>query len=53
MSNMASDAKACLSSKVEYRAVIRFFYLKGKTDKEIHGELADVYGSSVPLYAYV
>ena len=42
MSNMASDAKACFSSKVEYRAVIRYLYLKGKTGKEIHGELADV-----------
>ena len=46
MSNMASDAKACFSSKAEYRAVIRYLYLKGKTGKEIHGELADVYGSS-------
>ena len=26
-------------------------YLQGKTGKEIHGELADVYGSSVPSYA--
>ena len=26
---------------------------KGKTDKEIHGELADVYGSSAPSYAQV
>ena len=46
-------AKACFSSKVEYRAVIRYLYLKGKTGKEIHGELADVYGSSVPSYAQV
>ena len=53
MSNMASDAKACFSSKVEYRAVIRYFYLKGKTGKEIHGELADVYGSSAPSYTHV
>ena len=53
MSDMASDAKACFSSKVEYRAVIRYLYLKGKTDKEIHGELADVYGSSAPSYAQV
>ena len=45
MSNMASDAKACFSSEVEY------LYLKGKTDKGIHGELADVYGSSAPSYA--
>ena len=41
MSNMASDAKACFSSKVEYPAVIRYLYLKGKTSKEVHGELAD------------
>ena len=41
---MASDAKAYFSSKVEYRAVIRYLYLKGKTGKEIHSELADVYG---------
>ena len=50
---MASDAKACFASKVEYRAVIRYLYLKGKTGKEIHGELADVYGSSPPSYAQV
>ena len=49
MSNMASDAKACFSSKVEYHAVIRYLYLKGKTGKEIHGELADVYGSSASV----
>ena len=42
MSNMAGDAKVCFSSKAEYRAVIRFFYLKGKTDKEIHGEFMDL-----------
>ena len=51
MSNMASDAKACFSSKVEYRAVIRYLYLKSKTGKEIHGELADVYRSSAKSYA--
>ena len=50
MSNMASDAKACFSSKVEYRAVIRYLHLRGK---EIHGELADVYGSSASFYAQV
>ena len=53
MSNMASDAKACFSSKVEYRAVIRYLYLKVKTCKEKHGELANVYGSSAPSYAQV
>ena len=51
MSNIASDAKACFSSKVDYHAIIRYLYLKGKTGKEIHGELADVYGSSAPSYA--
>ena len=50
---MASDAKACFSSKVEYRAVIRYLFFKGKIGKEIHGELADVYGSSAPSYAQV
>ena len=53
MSNIASDAKACFSSKVEYCAVIRYLYLKGKTGKEIHGELADVYGSSASSCAQV
>ena len=50
---MASDAKACFSSKVEYRAVIQYLYLKCKTGKEIHGELADVYESSAPSHAQV
>ena len=50
---MAGDAKACFLSKVEYRAVIWYLYLKGKTGKEIHGDLADVYGSSAPSYAQV
>ena len=53
MSNMASDAKACFSSIVEYRAVIRYLYLKDKTGKEMQGELAHVYGSSAPSYAQV
>ena len=53
MSNMASDAKACFSSKFEYCAVIWYLYLKGKTGKKIQGELADVYGSSAPSYAQV
>ena len=50
---MASNAKVCFSSKVEYSVVIRYLYLKGKTGKGIHGELADVYGSSAPSYAQV
>ena len=39
--------------KFEYRAVIRYLYLKGKTGKKIHSELANVYGSSAPSYAQV
>ena len=50
---MPSDAKACFSCKAEYSAVIRYLYLKGKTGKEIHRELADVYGSSALSYAPV
>ena len=53
MSNMASDAKACFSSKGEYHAIIRYLYLKGKNGKGIHCELAYVYGSSAPPYAQV
>ena len=50
---MASDAKASFSSKVEYCAVIRYLYLKGKTGQPIHCELTNVYGSSAPSYAQV
>ena len=53
MSNRASDAKISFWSKVEYRAVIRYLYLKGKTGQEIHCELTNVYGSSAPSYAQV
>ena len=52
-SNMASDAKACFSSKVVYGVVIWYLNLKGKTGKEIYSEFADVYGSSAPSYAEV
>ena len=50
---MASDAKVSFSSKVEYRAVIRYLYLKGKTDQEIHCKLTNVCGSSAPSYVQV
>ena len=49
---MASDAKVSFSSKVEYRAVIRYLYLKGKIGQEIHCELTSVYGSSAPSYMH-
>ena len=42
-----------LSSKVEYRPVIRYLYLKGKSGMEIHGELANDYGASTSFYAQV
>ena len=50
---MASDAKACFSSKTEYCAVIRYLYLKGKTDKEIHSKLTNFYGSSAQVKFWV
>ena len=50
---MAGDVKVSFSSKVEYRAVIRCLYLKGKTGQKIHCELTNVYGSSAPSYAQV
>ena len=45
--------KASFSSKVEYRAVIRYLYLKGEKSQEIYCELTNVYGSSAPSYAQV
>ena len=42
-----------ISSKVVYRAVIRYLYLKGNTGKEIHGELAYVYGSSASSFGLI
>ena len=48
---MASDARLCFSSKVDYLAAIRYLYLKCKTNKDTHGEIADVYWSSAPSYA--
>ena len=50
---MTGDAKVSFLSKVMYRAVIRYLYLKGKTGQEIHCELTNVYGSSAPSYAQV
>ena len=50
---MASDAKLSFSSKVEYRAAIRYLYLKEKTGQAKPCELTNVYGSSAPSYAQV
>jgi len=38
---------------VECRAVIRYLHIKGKTGKDMHVELVDVYGSSAPSYSHV
>ena len=50
---MARDTKACFSSKVEHHAIILYLYLKGKTGKEMNGELANVFESSAPSYTQV
>lgn len=39
--------------KIEYRAVIRFLYLKSKTNDEIKTELDSVYGNDAPSIATV
>jgi len=35
---------------METRAVIRFFFLQGKTSKEIHAILAEILGEHAPSY---
>ena len=39
--------------KVEYRAVIRFLYLKGRTPTEAFDEMKEVYGEDAPSYDVV
>lgn len=39
--------------KVEYRAVIKFLYLKGNTPAKIKVELDAVYGDSAPSFTTV
>ena len=39
--------------KVEYRAVIRFLYLKGRTPTEAFDEMKEVCGDDVPSYDVV
>ena len=53
MSNMASDAKACFLSKVEYRAVIRYLYLKEKKQAKNTRRVRDVYGSYAQVKFWV
>ena len=38
---------------VEYRAVIRFLFLKGRTPKETFGEMKETYGEDAPSYDVV
>ena len=42
MSNTDSDAKVSFSSKDDYRAVIQYLYLKGKTGQVLHCKLTNV-----------
>ena len=39
--------------QVEYRAVIRFLYLKGRTPTEAFDEMKEVYGEDAPSYDVV
>ena len=39
--------------QVEYRAVIRFLYLKGRTPREAFDEMKEVYGEDAPSYDVV
>ncbi|GFR62975.1 histone-lysine N-methyltransferase SETMAR [Elysia marginata] len=38
---------------VEYRSVIKFFYLKGQNSTEIHQEMVQVYAEKCPNYSTV
>ena len=48
---MSGDAR--YFNKIETRAVISFFFLKGKTPKEIHAILIETLGEHAPSYATV
>ena len=37
-------------NNIETRAVIKFFFLKGKAPKEIHAMLIETFGEHAPLY---
>jgi len=43
----------CDFNNIEMRAVINFFFLQGKTPKEIHAILKETLGEHAPLYATV
>ena len=48
---MSGDARDF--NNIETRAVINFFFLQGKTPKEIHAILKETLGEHAPLYATV
>ena len=48
---MSGDARDC--KNVETLAVIKFFFLQGKTPKEIHAILTETLGDHAPSYATV
>jgi len=49
--SMSGDARDF--NNIETRAVINFFFLQGKTPKEIHAILKETLGEHAPLYATV
>jgi len=44
---------ACDFNNIETRAVIKFFFLRGKAPKEIHAILIEILGEYAPSYATV
>jgi histone-lysine N-methyltransferase SETMAR len=52
LTTFQSDSLSIME-KLEYRAVIKFFYLKGKTPIEIKVELDSVYGDAAPSFTTV
>jgi transposase len=40
-------------NNIETRAVIKFFFLQGKSPKEIHAILIEILGENVPSYATI
>jgi len=49
--SMSGDARDL--NNIDIRAVIKFFFLKGKATKEIHAILTETLGERAPSYATV
>ena len=49
--SMSDDARDF--NNIETRAVINYFFLQGKTPKEIHAILTEILGDHAPSYATV